>query len=122
MTGVQTCALPISNVVREFAFNYAEDNKDRLEKLGFDAFKKSFQVDDAMLGKLVAMGEKEKVKANSKDIAKNKAVFQSYVKAEIARRVWGSQSFYPLFNENNEILQQAVKLFDRIPELNRSKM
>lgn len=111
-----------ANVVREFAFNYAEDNKDRLEKLGFDAFKKSFQVDDAMLGKLVAMGEKEKVKANSKDIAKNKAVFQSYVKAEIARRVWGSQSFYPLFNENNEILQQAVKLFDRIPELNRSKM
>jgi carboxyl-terminal processing protease len=110
------------NTLREFAFNYAEANKSRLEKMGFDSFKKKFKVDDAMLSQLVALGEKESVKSDPKDLARNKAVFQVYLKAEIARRVWGNQAFYPIFNETNEVLQQAIKLFDRIPELNRSKM
>ncbi|MBS1559928.1 MAG: hypothetical protein JST69_14510 [Bacteroidetes bacterium] len=111
-----------ANVIREFAFVYAEDHKDRLEKMGFNQYQEKFRVDEPMLAKLMAMGEKEKVKANVHDITRNKSVFQVYLKAEIARRVWGYESFYPVFNESNEVLQQAVKLFDRIPELNKSKM
>jgi hypothetical protein len=42
------------------------------------------------------------------------------LKAYIARRVWGGESFYPIFNETNEILQQAIQLFDRVPD--RGKM
>ncbi|MBS1506949.1 MAG: S41 family peptidase [Bacteroidetes bacterium] len=111
-----------ANTIREFAFNYAEENKERLEKMGYTNYKDKFVVDDNLLNQLVALGEKEKVKADRKDLARNKVVFQVYLKAEIARRVWGNPSFYPIFNESNEVLQQAIKLFDRIPELNRSKM
>jgi len=82
-----------ANCIREFAFNYTEANKDRLEKMGFESFKNKFSVDDKMLSQLVAMGEKEKVKANPSDLARNKSVFQIYLKAEIARRVWGNPSF-----------------------------
>jgi len=112
-----------ANCIREFAFNYTESNKDRLEKMGFESFKNKFTVDDKMLSQLVTMGEKEKVKANPSDLARNKSVFQIYLKAEIARRVWGNPSFYPIFNESNEVLQQVIKngLFDKIPELDRSK-
>ncbi len=111
------------NSIREYAFNYAEANKERLEKTGFEAFKNKFVVDDYMLSQLVAMGEREKVKANRSDLARNKSVFQIYLKAEIARRVWGNPSFYPIFNESNEVLQQVIKnnLFNRTPELDRSK-
>ena len=59
---------------------------------------------------------------NFKDFQKNKRLFNIYIKAEVARNVWGNESFYPIFNETNEVLQQAIKLFDRIPELNRNKM
>ncbi len=110
------------NVIREFAFNYAEENKSRLEEMGFKTYKESFEVNDALLARLVALGEKEKVKPDRKDLNKNKKNFQVYLKAEIARRVWGNPSFYPIFNETNEVLQQAIKLFDRVPELDRSKM
>jgi len=110
------------NTIREFAFNYAEENKAKLEKMGYENYKKKFNVDDAILSQLVALGKKEKVKPDPKDLARNKIVFQVYLKAEIARRVWGNPAFYPIFNETNEVLQQAVKMFDRIPELNRSKM
>jgi carboxyl-terminal processing protease len=111
------------NSIREYAFNYAEENKVRLEKMGFEAYKDKFNVNDGMLSQLVAMGEKEKVNANPSDLARNKNVFQTYLKAEIARRVWGNGSFYPIFNDNNEVLQQVIKnnLFDKVPELDRSK-
>lgn len=111
-----------ANTIREFAFNYAEENKSMLEKMGYEVYKKKFNVDDGILSQLVALGKKEKVKPDLKDLARNKSVFQVYLKSEIARRVWGNPAFYPIFNETNEVLQQAIKMFDRIPELNRSKI
>ncbi len=115
-------ALFASNTIREFAFIYAEENKPGLEKMGFEKYKEKFEVDDPLLARLVTLGQKEGVKPEPKDLAHNKSVFKIYLKAEIARRIWGNQSFYPIFNQDNEVLQQALKLFDHIPELNRSKM
>jgi carboxyl-terminal processing protease len=110
------------NAIREFAFTFAEQNKDNLKAKGFDEYLKNFEVSDRMLQQMVAMGQREKVKADLRDLEKNKKEFQVYLKAEIARRVWGNKSFYPIFNETNEVLQQAIKLFDKVPELDRSKM
>lgn len=111
-----------ANVLREFAFNYAEKNKPALQEKGYKTYLEKFEVGDGMLNDLVALGQRNKIQPDYRDLNKNKRLFQVYIKAEIARRVWGNDSFYPVFNETNEVLQQAVKLFDRIPELNRSKM
>lgn len=111
-----------ANVLREYSFQYANENKVSLEKRGFNDFLNSFEVSQAMLDELVALGKKNKVEPNYKDLNKNRKLFQVFIKAEIARHVWGRESFYPIYNETNEVLQQALKLFDRIPELNRNKM
>lgn len=111
-----------ANILREYAFTYAEENKDRLTEKGYTDYLKSFAVNDVMLSQVVVMGIKSNIAANPKDLEKNKRLFQTYLKAEIARNVWDNQSFYPIINETNEVLQQAIKLFDRIPELNRIKM
>ena len=75
-----------------------------------------------MLNQLVATGERNKVKADGKDLNRNKKIFQIHVKAQIARRIWRNDGFYPIYNETNEVLQQAIKLFDRIPDLKRRPM
>ncbi|MBL7859976.1 MAG: S41 family peptidase [Cyclobacteriaceae bacterium] len=111
-----------ANILREYAFTYAEENKGRLTEKGYTDYLKSFAVNDVMLSQVVVMGIKSNIAANPKDLEKNKRLFQTYLKAEIARNVWDNQSFYPIINETNEVLQQAIKLFDRIPELNRIKM
>lgn len=111
-----------ANVLREYAFNYGEQNKEVLEKKGFRDYQQNFNVNDNMLMQVVALGEKNKIKPDLKDLSKNKKLFQVYLKSEIARRVWDNSHFYPIFNETNEVLQQAIKLFDRIPDLNRGKM
>ena len=114
--------LSYANVLREYAFNYGEQNRDLLQKKGFPNYQQNFIVTDNMLTQVVELGKKSNIPADLKDLNKNKKLFQVYLKAEIARRVWDNSHFFPIFNETNEVLQQAIKLFDRIPDLNRGKM
>jgi carboxyl-terminal processing protease len=111
-----------ANILREYAFTFAEQNKTQLEEKGYTSYLEKFEVNEAMLSRVVVMGMNEKITPRPNDLAKNKRLFQVYLKAEIARNVWDNESFYPIINETNEVLQQAIKLIDRIPELNRNKM
>ncbi|MFM9837862.1 MAG: S41 family peptidase [Cyclobacteriaceae bacterium] len=114
--------LSYANVLREYSFNYGEQNGKSLEKKGYRDYLQNFEVSELMLNQVVELGKKNNVKPDLKDLNQNKKLFQVYLKAEIARRVWGNSSFYPIFNETNEVLQQAIKLFDRIPDLDKGKM
>jgi carboxyl-terminal processing protease len=111
-----------SSALQEYTFNYAEKNKADLEEKGFDTFFTKFVVTDEMLRDLVTTGERNNVKADPKEVRLKKKLFQTHVKAQIARKIWGNEGFYPVFNETNEVFKQAVKMFDRIPELNRSEL
>jgi len=111
-----------SNSIFEYAFNYSARHKEELSKMGYENYLNKFKVTDAMLRDFVKVGEGNKIRANIKSVEQNKKVFEINVKAQIARKIWGFEGFYPIINEENEILQQAIKLFDRIPDLNRGKM
>jgi carboxyl-terminal processing protease len=111
-----------STAIQEYTFNYAEKHKEELDKKGFQSYLKDFKVSDAMLNDLVRVGERNNVKADYQEIKEKKTLFQLHVKAQVARKIWGNEGFYPVFNETNEVFQQAVKLMDRIPELNKAKM
>ena len=114
--------LYLSTALQEYTFNYAEKNKAALEKEGFQNFLTKFVVDDQMLKDLVETGERNNVKADHKEVRLKKKLFRVHVKAQIARKMWGNEGYYPVFNETNEVFQQAIKMFDRIPELNRREM
>ncbi len=111
-----------ANILREYAFGYANENKSNLKEKGYPDYLQHFEVSQSMINEIIEMGRKNKIEPDFKDLQKNKRLFHIYIKAEVARNVWGNESFYPIYNETNEVLQQAIKLFDRIPELNRSKM
>jgi carboxyl-terminal processing protease len=90
--------------------------------MGFDDYFNKFNVTDAMLNDLVKVGQQNKVKPDYGDLKKKKSLFQIHVKAHIARKIWGNEGFYPVYNETNEVFKHALKVFDRIPELSRSEM
>lgn len=111
-----------SSAIHEYTFKYADDHKKDLEAKGFQNFLEKFVVTDAMINDLVKVGERNRVKPDWKELTKKKKLFRIHVKAQIARKIWGNEGFYPVYNETNEVFLQAIKLFDRIPELNRSTM
>jgi carboxyl-terminal processing protease len=112
----------ISNSIQEYTFQYAEQHREELEKMGGENFVKRFVVTDEMLNELVLTGIRNKVTPDRNDLNHSKPAFQNSVKALIARKIWKNDGYYQVLNETNEVLQQALQLFDRIPELNRSKM
>ncbi len=111
-----------STSIQEYTFDFAERHKEELEKKGYEDYLKNFMVTDKMISELIKVGERNKVKPNLKELKEKKALFQVHIKAQIARKLWGNDGFYPVFNETNEVFKQAVKMFDRIPELDRRKM
>jgi carboxyl-terminal processing protease len=111
-----------SSSIQEFTFGYADAHKDELQKEGFEKFFKTFVVTDQMLNGLVKVGERNKVRADYRELRERKALFQVHVKAQIARKLWNNDGFYPIMNNTNEIFLQAMKLFDHIPELSHSKL
>ncbi len=114
--------LYISNSIQEYTFNYANEHKDALMKMGLKSFIERFVVTQDMFQQLARVGKQNKVEPDWKDLKRHETIFQINVKAQIARRIWGNDGFYPIYNQSNEVLQQAMKLFDRIPDLNRSRM
>jgi len=114
--------LYVSNSMQEYTFKYAEQHKAELSALGYEKYYLQFNVSEVMLEQLIQTGVQNKVPANRHDMERHKRDFQINIKAQVARKIWGNDGFYPVFNQNNEVLQQALKLFDRIPDLNRTKM
>ncbi len=115
-------ALYTSTSIQEYTFGYAGQNKEALEKKGFENFFNHFIVSDQMLSDLVKVGERNGVKPDRKELSQRKKLFQIHIKAQVARKVWNNEGYYPVMNETNEILLQAIKLFDRIPELDPNKL
>jgi carboxyl-terminal processing protease len=62
------------------------------------------------------------VKADYKELRTRKRLFHIHIKAQIARKLWGNEGFYPVFNETNEIFLQGLKVFDRSGDLKRNQM
>ncbi len=114
--------LYISNSMQEYTFNYATAHKEELTRLGLENYLSRFEISAEMLDQLVKVGRQNKVEPDWNDLKRHKSIFQVNVKAQIARRIWGNNGFYPIFNESNEVLQQAIRLFDRIPDLSRTRM
>ncbi len=110
------------NVVQEYTFRYVNEHKEELEEMGYERFFTNFTVTDDMLRNLMSVGEANGVKTRTAALKKEKRQFQLHVKAQIARQVWDSQGFYPLYNQDNDILQQAIKLFDQAGNLDRSTL
>ncbi len=112
-----------STSIQESTFSYAENHKEQLTERGFENFLKNFKVTDEMLADLVKVGERNNVKPDRRELDRKKKLFQVHVKAQIARKLWSNEGFFPVINQTNEVFLQALKLFDRMPaELDRAKM
>jgi carboxyl-terminal processing protease len=111
-----------STAIQEYTFNYADIHRERLLRDGLDNFKNNFRVSQEMIDGLVRVGLRNKVKPDYKDLRNRRELFDVHIKAQIARKLWGNDGFYPVFNGTNEVFLQGVKLFDRIPSLNRRNL
>ena len=101
-----------TNSIQEYTIKYAQEHKERLEKLGYDPFRNSFKVTDRMLSALTTLSEGNGLRFNQKEFNHSKKLIKLFTKAYIAHGIWGNEGFYPIFNEQNEIFMKAIQLMD----------
>ncbi len=102
-----------SNSLRQFTFGYYEDHKKSIDKMDRDDYIENYKVSEEMLNQLITLAEGNDVVFNEEDFKKSKELIKIYVKAYIARNAWNNEGFYPIINEQNEIFNEALKLFDQ---------
>ncbi len=107
------------NAIREYTLNYYSTNKAILSKMDYADYKNNFHVTEKMLSELKALATKSGVKHNEKEYNISKAYIRLNVKAYIARSVWGTKGFYPIYNETDEIYREALKLFGEAEKLDQ---
>ncbi|BDD04046.1 S41 family peptidase [Aureibacter tunicatorum] len=106
-----------SGSVVEFINGYYNKNEKKLKKMEYETFLNNFEITDKMMGQLVKVGEDHDVPMDEKGLEKSDDLVKLALKAQIARRLWGSSAYYQIINDENEILQQALKLFPEADEL-----
>lgn len=116
------------NIIREFALNYANENRKTLEKQSFDSFLKGFVVNDALLEKMKQLATSTGVKFNAKDYAASKAFIQAQIKANIARNIWQrnaknglNNEFYEVIYADDPIVKLALQSFSKAEKLEKEK-
>lgn len=110
------------NVIREYALNYFEKNQKALKSMPLKDFISQFRVGETMLNELNAQAGRQGVVFMEDQFALSKPLIANSVKAFIAKSVYGNDGLYPVLNQDDEIFQQALKLFDEARKVEEGKM
>ena len=106
-----------SNALREYALSYYEKHRKELEAMDYKTYYQNFKVTDEMLQELNKTAKSLGVEYDEKDFTRSKTLIKNNTKALIARSVWENKGSFPIFNENNEVFQKALELFDEAEKL-----
>jgi len=76
------------NLIREYAVEYANANRKRLEKLPFAEFDRTVTLDDTFMNRLTKEAASEGVPFNQKEYNRSKEYIRTQIKALVARYVY----------------------------------
>lgn len=98
------------NVLNDFTISYTDNNRTELKSKYADvfAFKSGFIVDDKLMNKLIAAGEKAGVKVDSAQMKTSDKIIRLIVKAQIARNLWDTNAYFVVINDLNNALKKAI--------------
>lgn len=116
------------NVLREYALNYANDNRKTFEKQTFNNFLKNFEVSEPMLENIKKLANNAGIKFNATDYSHSKEFMKLQIKATIARHIWQrnvknglNNEFYQIIYEQDPIVETAMKQFGKAEKLEKEK-
>jgi len=101
-----------SQVMRELAFEVVEERGPALKNMEFRDFDRNFKVDAILMNKLLQMANKQNVEFSQSDFDKSQNKIADYLKAFIAKNIYGDAGFYPIINNMDEVYNIGLTLFE----------
>ena len=96
-------------LVYQFALDYADSNRKELSSFKSAADFETYFGKVNILNLFTVFAEKKGVKTNSTDLKVSSKIIDSQVKAYIARNIIGEKGFYPIIQNIDKTLLEAIK-------------
>jgi carboxyl-terminal processing protease len=105
-----------------FEFGNAWTDKYRIEFEGrfgkdFEKFRKEFTVDSVLMKEFLQLAESRGVKMNEEQFKNDERYIRTRIKADIARQTWRTDGFFAVVLDEDNVLQEAKKLFPEAMKL-----
>ena len=115
-------SLVAKGVINTFSVNYVDKNRKQLKRQykTEEAFCSRFSVSDDMVEELTQLGLREKVEINKEELKTSAPLIRRVLKSMIARDLWTMDAYFRVYNEENDIVQEALRiisddaLYDRV--------
>ena len=93
------------NTVNNFAFDYVDNNRKKLQNWNVDSFVNDFDKDETVLDDYLSS-----IKDRAKPSYNTKKSLKKYLKASIANVLFGDVGFYRIIHQDDKMLQKVLEL------------
>ncbi len=102
-------------VVNSTVMDYMNENRAKIQAAypTFEKFNKGFEIEEAVLQKMIKEAEKEGVPFNEEEFNRSKRVIKLQLKAIIANNLWGMNEYQQVVNVDNNSLKKAVEILTK---------
>ena len=100
------------NILNSFALEYSDKNRNILtnQYKSFDEFRKRFSLTPDEIKTFIAKGESDGVKYDEEQFKVSKDEILLILKGLIASNVWQGTHYYEIINENDNVIERALKV------------
>lgn len=105
--------LAAKSIVIQQNLRYVDNHRKELKSQwpSFDEFKQSFEVPQSLIDAIISEGEKQDIKPKDEaELEKTLPYLRVQLKALIARDIWDMSEYFSVFNENSEMVRQALEV------------
>ncbi len=107
--------LAAKSIIINANLQYVDQNRKQLQSRykTFEQFNREFEVPQTLIDKIKAQAEKDKIKIKNPDEEwqQTMPMLRTQLKALIARDLWDMSEYFAVMNQQNHIVQRALKEF-----------
>ena len=101
--------LRANGIIYQFALKYADENRTELNKYGDAGSMLKYLNTQPVFNEFTRFLKKKKIKADQKQMERSRPLIDVELKAYIARNIIDNKGFYPIIQQVDNVLQEAVK-------------
>lgn len=98
--------------IPSFVFRYAEENGNAIAKQGLEEFVSIYQVPDELYRSFLSYAREKGVANEEAPTYRIEQELRRFLKARLARQYYGDDGFYAVWNRDDEMLQQALRILN----------
>ncbi len=103
-----------TNILDDLAYEYVNENRAFwTDKSTLSKFADSFLIDDRFFNQILERSKDKEIISSESDISRSKSYLKYRLKSLIARKLWGNNGLYTIWNTEDPEVQKAIEILNK---------